>query len=251
MRCQRCERPACAQCQVVAPVGVQCVDCVRAGSRSVRAASTAAGARVRDGARPWVTYVFMSACVLVYLGQIMPGTLTSDLAYHPALMVEQPWRYLTYALAHSPSGLPLHLALNMYAMYLLGPPLERQFGAARYAALLLVTALGGSVGYELLAINPWWMLGASGVVFGLFGALVTAGPRLGLRIGGIVAVIVINVVFGFAVSAIAWQAHLGGLAIGAACGAILVYAPRQQRAVVQAVGLLAISLLLVLVASVA
>jgi membrane associated rhomboid family serine protease len=206
---------------------------------------------VAAGTPPWVTYVFMAACGLVYVGQISAATVTINLAYFPGAMEAQPWRYLTYALAHNPSGLPLHIGLNMYCMYLLGPPLEFHFGVRRYLALIVLTALGGSVGYQLLAIQPSWMLGASGVVFGLFGALVTAGPRLGLRIGGIVAIIVLNFVLGIFVPAIAWQGHLGGLAVGAACGAILVYAPRRHRTIVQAVGLLGLGALLALAAAVA
>ncbi|PID54067.1 MAG: rhomboid family intramembrane serine protease [Micrococcales bacterium] len=247
VRCQRCGRPACAQCQMVAPVGIQCVDCVREGARTMRQSRTAAGALARGGP-PRITYGFIGLCVLVYLGQLASDDLTFQLAFNQAWAEVQPWRYLTNALVHAVGGMPLHILFNMYAMYLLGPPLEQLFGRVRYSVLLILSALGGSVGFQLLAASTGWMVGASGVVFGLFGAFLTAGSKIGVRMSGIVVLIAINFVFGFVVPNIAWQGHLGGFLAGAACGGVLVRAPAKSRVLVQSLGLGLIAVALVALA---
>ena len=89
------------------------------------------------------------------------------------------------------------------------------------------------------------MVGASGGVFGLFAAWFVVHRRLGRDTSAIAGIILINVVFGFVVSGIAWQGHLGGLAAGAAAAGIIAYAPRERRAVLQGVGLTALTLVLV------
>jgi membrane associated rhomboid family serine protease len=172
----------------------------------------------------------------------VPGLgITQRFAFVPVYASTEPWRFITAAFLHSPSSF-LHIAFNMYALWLLGPYLEQLMGRLRFGALYLVAALGGSVGYLLLA-DPHsisWLrptVGASGAVFGLFGAIVVVHRRLGRQLGQMVVIIAINGVIGFLVPGIAWQAHLGGLLTGAAVAAVLAYAPRDRRDVVQAVGI--------------
>jgi membrane associated rhomboid family serine protease len=249
VRCQRCERPVCPQCQRQAAVGVQCVDCVAEQSRGVREARTTFGGRVAEG-RPVVTLTIIGLCVLAFVAQQLPGLgVTQRFAFVPLLAAEQPYRFITAAFLHSPSWV-LHIAFNMYALWLLGPYLEHLFGRLRFAVLYLVSAFGGSVGFLLLAgiydgLAPTATVGASGAVFGLFGAVVVANRRLGRQMNQILVVIAINGVIGFLVPGIAWQAHLGGLLTGAAVAAVLAYAPRNRRGVVQAVGVAAVVLVLV------
>jgi membrane associated rhomboid family serine protease len=243
----------CPQCQRQAAVGVQCVDCVAEQSRSVPTARTTFGGRVA-GSRPVVTLTIIGICVLAFLGQQVPGLdITSRFAFVPVLGASEPWRFLTAAFLHSPSSV-LHIAFNMYALWLLGPYLESQLGRLRFAALYLLSALGGSVGFLLIAgftSGPFATstVGASGAVFGLFGAVVVVQRRLGRQMGQILVVIAINGVIGFLVPGIAWQAHLGGLVTGAAVAAVLAYAPRRNRDLVQAVGCTAIGVLLVVLAA--
>jgi len=126
----------------------------------------------------------------------------------------------------------------MYALWITGPFLEQMLGRWRFAALYLLSALGGSVGYLVLAGGPtsdaWYtaVVGASGAVFGLFGAILLVLRRTGRSATQIVVLIGINFAIGLFVPGIAWQAHLGGLVVGAALGAAYAYAPRERRTVV-------------------
>src|SRR3954454_9590840 len=201
VRCQRCERPVCPECQRPAAVGVQCVDCVRQQSRGTRAARTVFGGLASRG-RPVVTLTIMSICIGLFLLQW--GTqdrVTEKLAFYPPLAIAEPYRFLTAAFLHSTSFL-LHIVFNLYALWMVGPYLEGLLGRAQFAAVYLLSALGGSVGYYVLVgvDGDGWgtpTVGASGAVFGLFGALFVVTRRLGRSVGGIVAVLVINAVLGF------------------------------------------------------
>lgn len=257
VRCQRCERPVCPECQRPAAVGIQCVDCVREAARETRTPRTMFGGQVTDG-RPLVTYGVIITCVVLWLLQRADPTITDRLEFAPYSAVARPWTFLTAAFLHSPGNV-LHIASNMYALYICGQYLEPLLGRLRFAALYLVSALGGSVGYYLLASpqlpephqQAWWTgtVGASGAVFGLFASLIVFHRKMGLQTAGIFALIGINAVLGFVVPNIAWQAHLGGLVTGAAAAAILVFAPRERRAVVQWGGLAALLAVLVVLAA--
>ena len=249
VRCQRCDRPACPECQRPAAVGIQCVDCVRDQARSGPVARTAFGGGL-VGASPRVTRSIIAVCVGTYLLQLLAGNqVTGRLAFVPYAALAEPWRFITSAFLHAP-GMPLHILFNMYALWLTGPYLEQQLGRARFTALYLLSALGGSVFFLLLASpsNPrqWFggALGASGAVFGLFAALIVVNRRLGRDSGPIVVVIGINAVLGFVIPNVAWQAHLGGLLTGLAVAGVLAYAPRQQRTGLQAGGLAAVAVVL-------
>ena len=115
----------------------------------------------------------------------------------------------------------------------MGPALERLLGHARYLTVYLVSALGGSV--ALYALVPYELaLGASGAIFGLFGAWFVVARRLRLDSRWIVTIIVLNLVIGFVGhSLIAWQAHLGGLLAGGLLTAAYAYAPRENRVLIQ------------------
>ncbi|HWB36784.1 MAG TPA: rhomboid family intramembrane serine protease [Rugosimonospora sp.] len=220
VRCQRCGRPVCPDCQRPAPVGVHCVDCVNAARRQVRPSSTVFGGRVR-GQRPVVTMTIIALCVVSYVLQLTVPTWTLRWEFVPLLGVDEPWRFLTSAFLHSPVSF-LHIVFNMIALWTVGPYLELTLGRERYTALYLVSAIGGSVGAVVLApvVGGWAtaMVGASGAVFGLFGAVLVVLRRLGRDAGGIIGVIVVNGVLSFVLPGIAWQAHLGGLVTGAVLG---------------------------------
>jgi membrane associated rhomboid family serine protease len=223
------------------------VDCVREQARGSRAPRTVfGGGMVRHGA-PRVTQSLIAICGVAYILQIIPNSsVTSDFLFAPVVALDQPYRFITSAFLHSP-GLPLHILFNMYALWLTGPYLEALLGRVRFLALYLISALGGSVFFLLLA-DPFkaqqWnggAVGASGAVFGLFAALVVVNRRLGREFRPIITLIVLNAVLGFVIPNVAWQAHLGGLLTGAAVAAVMVYAPRtQHRALIQAGGVLAV-----------
>lgn len=232
VRCQRCGRPTCPECQRPAAVGIQCVDCVRDAAAQQPVARTAFGGRVTGG-RPVVTLTLIALCAISYVLQMVSPGWTQALAFAPYLGESEPWRFLTSAFLHSTGSL-LHIAFNMIALWSVGPFLETSLGRWRYLALYLLSAVGGSVMFLLLA-EPYtvsWLtglVGASGAVFGLFGAVLVVLRRVGSSARGIVAVLAINAVLGFVLPGVAWQAHLGGLLVGAALGAAFAYAPRERR----------------------
>ncbi|MBM6403445.1 rhomboid family intramembrane serine protease [Phycicoccus sp. CSK15P-2] len=238
VRCQRCGRPTCPECQRPAAVGIQCVDCVKEGARSMRQGRTVFGGAATDG-RPLVTTWVIGICAVVYvLQQVVPG-LSGRIAMVPAYGDTEPWRFLSSGFAH---GSVLHILFNMYALWIMGQYLEPLLGRARFIALYLLSAFGGSVVLLLLAFPPspaqlavgdggsWYQgaVGASGAVFGLFGAFLVLQRRLGRSAAGMYVVIGANAVLGFVVPNIAWQAHLGGLVTGAAAAAAIAYLGRSR-----------------------
>ena len=172
----------------------------------------------RVGGMP-VTWTLIGICVVMWGLQWLtslftPYSLTSILGYAPSLTDTQPWRMLTSGFVHAMPS-PLHLLLNMYTLYLFGRMLEPLLGTWRMAVLFVVSVLGGSVGVLLLG-NPWVLvIGASGGVFGLFGAMFVFMRHFKNNITPIAVLIAINLAFGFLVGGIAWQAHVGGLIAGA------------------------------------
>lgn len=251
VRCQRCERPVCPECQRPAAVGFQCVDCVKEQAKTVRTGRTAFGGQVQRGGLTATTAI-IGLCVFVYALQWLGGSsVTRRFMFVPAYALQEPWLFLTSAFLHSP-GFLLHIVFNMYALWLGGPYLESLLGRARFLALYLLCAVGGSVGLFLLATpgadsRSWWTgaVGASGAVFGTWGAIMVFNRRLGRDNGGMIALLLINTAIGFVPGlSIAWQAHLGGLVTGILTGAVLAYAPRERRAVLHPIGLAAVAVLL-------
>jgi len=143
----------------------------------------------------------------------------------------------------------LHLVLNMVALASLGPALEAALGRLRFAALYVLSALGGSVTAFLLAPADTLSVGASGAIFGLFGAYYVVVRRMGGSTGSIVGLLAVNLVITFALPFIDWRAHLGGLVTGTVLAAALAYLPRSpRRGLLQALACAAVAGLLVVLA---
>ena len=236
VRCNRCERYICGDCMRSAAVGQQCVECVRAGARTIRQPRTRFGGRLRS-ATPVVTYVLIAVNVLAFVLQMASGTMEKDLAlWSPAVAQGQLYRLVTSAFLHYGAT---HLLLNMWALYVVGPPLEMWLGRLRFGALYALSGLGGSVLVYLVSPLDTATAGASGAIFGLFGATFVVGKRLAVDVRWVVAVVAFNLVFTFLVplissQRISWQAHLGGLVSGAVVAAAYVYPPRELRNGIQA-----------------
>jgi membrane associated rhomboid family serine protease len=219
-----------------AAVGHQCVECVQAGSRTIRQPRTRFAGRER-AATPVVTYALIAINVLVFVLQMTSGNLERQFAlWPPAVADGQLYRVVTSAFLHYGAT---HLLLNMWALYVVGPPLETWLGRLRFGALYALSGLGGSVLVYLIAPLGTATAGASGAIFGLFGATFVVGKRLALEVRWVVAIIGINLVFTFAVPAfsshlISWQAHVGGLVTGGVVAAAYVYPPRERRNLIQA-----------------
>ena len=247
VRCQRCGRPACPECSVQASVGVQCVDCVREAQRNAPVHRTALGAPLRTG-RPVVTCTIIALCLISYVLQLSVDGWTGRLAFSPFTGEVEPWRFVTAAFLHSTQI--FHVALNMYALWIVGPYLENLLGRARFISLYLLSAVGGHVAVMLLAepMSQSWFtgtVGASGAVFGLFGAIFVVMRRMGQEARGMLVIIGLNLVVGFIVPNISWQGHLGGLVTGAVLGAAYAFAPRERRTLVGVAATVAVAVVLV------
>ncbi|MFI9008661.1 rhomboid family intramembrane serine protease [Actinosynnema sp. NPDC053489] len=254
LRCVRCDRPACPECLREASVGYQCVDCVNQGRASVRRPRTFVGAQFSQ--RLVVTPVLIAVNVLLFAitaaqaGSVATNQradLFADLVmYTPAVAADgQWWRLVTSGFLHFG---PLHLALNMIALYVLGRDLEPVFGRARFSALYGVSLLGGGVAVYLFGGLGTVVAGASGAVYGLMGAMLVAVLRLKLNPGPALGVIGLNVVLSFTLPGISLLGHIGGLVVGALLTAGLVYAPAPRRATWQAGAVVAAVAVLVVLA---
>lgn len=243
VRCQRCGRPACPECQRPAAVGIHCVDCVRETARAAPTVRTVFGGRQGTGT-PVATYTIIAICVIIFAIQWVSDSITGEFAFAPFLGWTEPWRFVSAMFLHSPRSL-MHIGFNMYALYILGSYLEPLMGRARFLAVYLISGIGGQVGVVLLAGNPTlaglasgqdqaWVtpvVGASGAIFGLFGALIVLNRHLNRSVAGIYGIVLINAVLGFVIPNIAWQAHLGGFVTGLAGAGILVLARRGRKAI--------------------
>lgn len=163
---------------------------------------------------PVVTWSIIALCAVVYVLQLVTnGVVTNALFYAPVLTETQPWRMITALFLHSPVSF-LHILFNMYALFIFGPILERGLGRWRFIALYLLSGLGGSIAVLYLAPESG-VLGASGAIFGLFSAFFVIQRRMGGNTLQMLIVIGLNLAIGFIIPNISWQAHVGGLVVGA------------------------------------
>jgi membrane associated rhomboid family serine protease len=257
VRCARCDRPICPQCMTPASVGFQCPECVSEGRKSVRPTRTMYGGRAQ--ARADVTLALIGVNVIVFLLTAASGagvatgsgqsSIYDNFALVPALVAHGDW----YRLASSMFlhyGI-LHIGFNMWALYVIGTPLETMLGRLRFAALYFLAGIGGSI----LSFSTGQLLtpaaGASGAIFGIFGAFFVILRRRNLETGGIVGLIVINLVLSFTFANIDWRGHVGGLIIGGIVGAVFAYAPTgPSRDRVQAAGAFTVAIVLAATAAV-
>ncbi|WP_245744590.1 rhomboid family intramembrane serine protease [Lentzea fradiae] len=249
LRCTRCERPACPQCLRDASVGQQCVDCMNEGARTVRRARTSAGAVASDG-RPVFTYVMIALNVLAYVVTVVQSgspmnNSRSGLFQETSLIPEltangEWWRIVTSGFMHF--GL-IHLALNMAALFVVGPVIEQELGRLRYGAVYFLSLLGGSAAAFYFGTVCQQLAGASGAVFGLMGALLIVFKRQKRDISTIVVIVGINLVSNLFTNA-SLLGHLGGFVIGGLLTLAMVRAPRQNRNLYQGVAVAAAVVLL-------
>lgn len=233
-----------------APVGFQCPECVAAGASAVKATRPAGGLANTD--RPIVSWTIVGICVAIYLVQMIIGVneVASNFGMQPlAIGILNEWyRLLTSVFLH---GSILHILFNMYVLVVLGPTLERILGHGRFLLLFIVAGLGGSVASYWLSAPTSLSVGASGAIFGLMGALLIAGRRLGADVTQIVVLIAINLAIGFIFGGIDWRAHLGGLVTGAAMAAVMVgVGGRRPSRAVEYGGIAGIVLVLVVIVTI-
>ena len=217
--CSECGRPICPDCMTFGPVGIRCPDHsgqARGAGRVVRKVQR------RTARKPGlVTTALIAINVGIYLLQLAGGAsvnASSGWIYeHGALfgpyVAQGDWyRLLTAAFLHYG---PIHLGMNMLALWWIGRPLEDWLGPVRYLLLYLVSGLAGSAG--ALIANPTGVtVGASGAIFGILGAAIVLERQQTYVLGGsAITLLVVNLAFTFAVPGISIGGHLGGLAGGA------------------------------------
>jgi membrane associated rhomboid family serine protease len=238
--CQRCRRPICGECMTEASVGFQCPRCVGFGRSSVRQARTRFGAAVRPGGA-LATKVVMGALVLVWVLDLLTrGMATALFAMSNGYVeVGQFWRLATTSFT---SGQLIGVLMNLLVLWLAGRALESELGSWRFALLYLASGFGGATLFFLVAPVGAWSVGAASAIVGLLAANTIGKAKTGedIRpdIGLLVLVVLYAVLVGFA--SFGWVTMIGGIVVGALSGAILAYAPRENRMTIQLVGMLAL-----------
>lgn len=281
IRCQRCDRPICPDCMRDASVGFQCPQCVQEANRGSRQNRAMYGGQ-RSGDPRLTSFVLIGLNALVWLsitatgggssrilallgltpsgrceiadgtGRYYPGIGSQAVcdtvpttSWHPGVADGAWWQLLTSAFTHVQVW---HIAMNMFALFLFGPTLEAIIGRTRFLAVYLVSALGGSAAVMLLSSPGGSTVGASGALFGLLGALLVVARKARLNSQALMQNLMLGVVitvYGLFTGGISWQGHLGGFLAGAAAAAVVAFAPKRQRWLVQWGGLALLTIALV------
>jgi len=232
---------------VSASVGFQCPDCVRQGSGTGHAPAASRPRTVAGGAMTadprLVTKILLGINVAVYLAVLAKGNELLDQLLMlgraslypggpPEGVAEGQWyRLLTSMFLHQQMW---HILFNMLGLWWLGGPLEAALGRARYLSLYLLSGLAGGALTYWLAAPEQGSLGASGAIYGLFGATAVLMRRLNYDMRPVLVLLAVNLVITFNPwGGIAWQAHVGGLIAGTLITIGMVHAPRERRALVQ------------------
>ncbi len=224
LKCSRCDRPICAACSIDASVGQRCPECVRSeGTQEI--IPTGARSSRASGAPATKTFIALAVGFFALTGFGQSGDLIFETLaqWNLAVAAGEWWRIFTPILLHASIT---HILFNMWALWVLGPQIERGVGTWPFVSLFLASAgVGGAFAFYLG--DPLDVaVGASGAIFGLFGVWLswalhrrnTMQGRAMLRQIGFL--LLINAAIPFLVPRIAWQAHLGGLIAGFAIGEI-------------------------------
>ena len=138
------------------------------------------------------------------------------------------YRLVTVALVHDNTNvIPIHLAFNMLALHSLGTPIENFLGRNKFLIIFFVSLIGGSITSAMFLGYNGYSIGASGAVFGLFGAWAVISKRIGAEVKSVLVIIGLNFVLGFTIGGVDWRAHLGGLIAGYAVTQFLLSASRS------------------------
>ena len=257
IRCTRCDRPICPECMRPASVGFHCPDDVSLARKTVRAPKARWRYQWRK-APGWVSYSLIAVNVVVYVitarqsvgGFSQPGDGSSRLFRAWQLLPYQVkvqhdyYQLLTAAFLHVSL---LHIASNMLTLYFVGPPLEQVLGRWRFTAVYFLSALAGSTAvYAFGQINTA-EVGASGAIFGIFGALLVVGRKAGFDMQWLIGIVVLNFVFTFSVHNISKLGHIGGFVGGVLATVAIAGLPRTRHRIHlsgQVFGLAAVALFL-------
>jgi membrane associated rhomboid family serine protease len=249
--CSSCGRPICPACMTPTPVGMRCPECSR---QRTRVTSGPVGGAAGFAAAP-ATFLLIGLNVLAFLAEIAggsgglsatSGSVVNNFALQGNAVANGEWyRLVSGGFLHAGLG---HIAFNMFALYFLGRLLEPGIGTPRFVAIYVASLLAGACGALALTDPAQITVGASGAIFGIFGAtFVIAGAR-GMR--GVASqlgvLLVLNLAFTLSVPNISVGGHLGGLVGGVICGVIVVagergmLGPRRLQVELIAMGVVAV-----------
>jgi membrane associated rhomboid family serine protease len=232
--CTRCGRPICPDCMIAAPVGHHCPTCVKEGNKGVRRVNWSPTSMQFGGGLTPVVKLLIAANVVVFL--LTSSHTAWELRYAQqgaAIAVHHSYyRLLTATFIHANL---LHVLGNMVSLVIVGSSIERAIGKTRFVILYLLAALGGSTASYLLAQPSIYGVGASGAVFGLFGAYFILARSKRADTSGILVLIGLNLAFSFSNRAIDWRAHLGGLVVGSLMALVITVSERRPEPVARIV----------------
>jgi membrane associated rhomboid family serine protease len=228
--CSSCGRPICPDCMTPTPVGMRCPECARERTKvnTIRSA----------GSAPTVTQALIALNVAAFVAELATGTplgsggggrafVHGDL-YGPAIIHQHEyWRLVTGGFLHYSV---LHLAFNMFFLYVMGTMLEPAIGGLNFLFVYMASLLAGSFG------ALWFQpdiptVGASGACFGVLGALIVVARsrRISIWQSGLGLTLLINIIFSLSVKGISIGGHLGGLVGGLITGALIVELGERRR----------------------
>jgi membrane associated rhomboid family serine protease len=229
--CSSCGRPICTDCMTPTSVGMRCPECARERT-NVRTMRSTSGL-------PTVTQTLIAINVIVFFAETATGVSLSGstgggwvwihgVLFGPLITDNHEyWRILTGGFLHA--GL-FHILVNMFSLYFVGSVLEPAVGSLNFAAIYFASLLAGSFG-ALLFQPDVPTVGASGAIFGIFGALIVVAYHRGIPIwqSGLGMVLLLNLLFSFTFSGISVGGHLGGLLGGLICGEAIVHGSERRR----------------------
>lgn len=246
--CSNCGRPICPDCMTPTPVGMRCPECAKQKTKVTRGA--VAPGRYDAPA----TFALIALNVVAYLveiaggnGGLSPGnsSVVFDFGLFGPSVAEGEWyRLLTSGFLHASI---VHIGFNMFALYFLGRILEPGIGTARFVAIYLASLFAGSFGALLLDPNAI-TIGASGAVFGIFGATFVIARHRGIEglAASIGVVLLLNLAITFGSREISIGGHLGGLVAGVLCALLVVAGERgmlgPRRMPIELAGMIAIAI---------
>ena len=252
--CSNCGRPICHECMIPAPVGFRCPECVKEQNAGGSRAKVVTRGQIRSG---WsagaigspsglsATKVLVALNVIMFVIEIVTGAtgimgggsaqamLNLGALWPRAVLQEHEyWRMITSMFLQD--GI-LHILFNMWALWAIGGFMEAALGRFKFVLLYFISGFAGSVLVLVAAPTDSLVVGASGAIFGIFGALavhafLNRGRDFQSRalLGNVIFLLVINLVFTFSAGRVSWQAHIGGLVAGAATMAAMMLAGRKD-----------------------
>jgi membrane associated rhomboid family serine protease len=251
--CSNCGRPICPDCMTPTPVGMRCPECASQRTKVVRGVGEASLLSSAPA-----TFVLIAINAAAFLAEIATGSggltirgssVVFDFGLFGPLVSEGEWyRLLTNGFLHASL---IHIGFNMFALFFLGRILEPSIGTPRFLGVYFASLFGGAFGALLLDPNAL-TIGASGAIFGIFGAtfVIARGRGFDAVASSIGVVLLINLALSFGAANISLGGHLGGLAAGVLCGAAIIAGDRgrlgQNRLAVELAVLVGVALLAIL-----